>query len=293
MAQVVPFDRQISFVSASEAPVVAKAKTLTPEKVTPCVEVREWGKAEEMETKAWVKRIVAIVGVERAAELAQVPAPLVSSVLLGAYVGAVTGEALLGVEMPEGEPTTREQRRSRRPRDVRAKTVSVKRMTKREIELGRLTFPAEELAENDRLRPKTRGECEAARGYDENGKQNPCAFMVCKYHLAFTINEKTGSMKENFPDLEFDQLPETCALDVAARNGATLEEIGVITNTVRERVRQVTAIAMAKVRAVGDMYNLREHIEPGEKFTKRVHLRVLPGGLDEDAEDQDSDENED
>ena len=39
------------------------------------------------------------------------------------------------------EHVTREQRRSRRKRDVRARTISVKRMTKRELELGRMLYP--------------------------------------------------------------------------------------------------------------------------------------------------------
>jgi len=39
------------------------------------------------------------------------------------------------------EAVTREQRRSRRKREVRARTISVKRMTKRELELGRLLYP--------------------------------------------------------------------------------------------------------------------------------------------------------
>ena len=38
----------------------------------------------------------------------------------------------------EEEHVTREQRRSRRKREVRARTISVKRMTKRELELGRM-----------------------------------------------------------------------------------------------------------------------------------------------------------
>ncbi len=43
--------------------------------------------------------------------------------------------------MPEEETITREQRRSRRKRAVRARTISVKRMTKRELELGRMLYP--------------------------------------------------------------------------------------------------------------------------------------------------------
>src|SRR4051812_2765319 len=50
---------------------------------------------------------------------------------------------------------TREQRRSRRKRDVRARTISVKRMTKRELEMGRLLYPDVE----DVVKPKSRAEC--------------------------------------------------------------------------------------------------------------------------------------
>ena len=39
------------------------------------------------------------------------------------------------------QAVTREQRRSRRKREVRARTISVKRMTKRELELGRMLYP--------------------------------------------------------------------------------------------------------------------------------------------------------
>src|SRR5260370_8348447 len=42
---------------------------------------------------------------------------------------------------PDNPPVTREQRRSRRKREIRARTISVKRMTKRELEIGRLLYP--------------------------------------------------------------------------------------------------------------------------------------------------------
>ena len=42
---------------------------------------------------------------------------------------------------PDEEGITREQRRSRRKREIRARTISVKRMTKRELEIGRLLYP--------------------------------------------------------------------------------------------------------------------------------------------------------
>src|SRR5215472_8386676 len=68
---------------------------------------------------------------------------------------AETEGALALAEAPELEPAvTREQRRSRRKRAVRARTISVKRMTKRELELGRLLYPEVEVE-----RPETRADC--------------------------------------------------------------------------------------------------------------------------------------
>ncbi|PKN39500.1 MAG: hypothetical protein CVU63_15680, partial [Deltaproteobacteria bacterium HGW-Deltaproteobacteria-20] len=118
---------------------------------------------------------------------------------------------------------TREQRRSRRKRDVRARTISVKRMTKRELEIGRLLYP-----ETDYWKPRTRAECaEGAR---------PCPFVSCKYHLFIDVSSKTGAIKLNFPDLEVWEMNESCALDVADRGGTTLEDVGAIMNLTRERI---------------------------------------------------------
>src|SRR5262245_15015702 len=73
------------------------------------------------------------------------------------------------------EEITREQRRSRRKRDVRARTISVKRMTKRELEIGRLLYP-----ETDYDKPRFRAEC--AEG------PRPCPFVSCKYHLYIDVS---------------------------------------------------------------------------------------------------------
>jgi hypothetical protein len=120
---------------------------------------------------------------------------------------------------------TREQRRSRRKRDVRARTISVKRMTKRELEIGRLLFP-----ETDYWKPRTRAEC--AEG------PRPCPFVSCKHHLFIDVSPRTGAIKLNFPDLEVWDLGESCALDVADRGGTTLEDVGAIMNLTRERIRR-------------------------------------------------------
>jgi Sigma-70, region 4 len=152
---------------------------------------------------------------------------------------------------------TREQRRSRRKRDVRARTISVKRMTKRELEIGRLLFP-----ETDYWRPRNRAEC--AEG------PRPCPFVSCKHHLFIDVSPRTGAIKLNFPDLEVWDLGESCALDVADKHGTTLEDVGAIMNLTRERIRQVEVKALAKLEALSDMYSLRDHVDEGPVGKRRL-----------------------
>jgi hypothetical protein len=155
------------------------------------------------------------------------------------------------------EHITREQRRSRRKRDVRARTISVKRMTKRELEIGRLLYP-----ESDYFKPRTRAEC--AEG------PRPCPFVSCKHHLYIDVSPRTGAIKLNFPDLEVWDLGESCALDVADRGGTTLEDVGAIMNLTRERIRQVEVKALAKLEALRDMMALRDYIDEGPVGKRRL-----------------------
>lgn len=119
---------------------------------------------------------------------------------------------------------------------VRAKTLSIKRLSLRAQELARLTSPDT----SERRLPMTRGECPDVR---------PCPHVTCKHHLAFDVNERTGSIKTNFPHLEVDELVESCTLDVADAGGLTLEEVGEVMNLTRERIRQLETKALAKVAA--------------------------------------------
>ena len=152
---------------------------------------------------------------------------------------------------------TREQRRSRRKRDVRARTISVKRMTKRELEIGRLLYP-----ENGYWKPRTRAECADT--------PRPCPYVSCKYHLFIDVSNRTGAIKLNFPDLEVWDLPESCALDVADRGGTTLEDVGAIMNLTRERIRQVEVKALAKLEALRDMLALRDYVDEGPLGKRRL-----------------------
>ena len=151
---------------------------------------------------------------------------------------------------PEPE-LTREQRRSRRKRDVRARTISVKRLSKAELMRGRLLYPEDTAS----LRPKTRAEClDGAR---------PCPFVSCQHHLYLDVSPRTGAIKLNFPDLEVWEMKETCALDVADRGGTTLEEVGAIMNLTRERIRQVEVKGLAKLQAFDQMAGLRDYVDEG------------------------------
>jgi hypothetical protein len=127
-------------------------------------------------------------------------------------------------EVPEISRKVRPRTRRTRPR---SKTIALKRLTRAELAAGAAEFPPVD----DVDRPKTRAEC--------TGGARPCPWVACKHHLYLDINPRTGSIKINFPDLEPWELPHTCALDVADAGALTLEEIGVVTNLTRERVRQV------------------------------------------------------
>jgi hypothetical protein len=192
-----------------------------------------------------------------------------------------------GAAALDAEPAiTREQRRSRRKRDVRARTISVKRMTKRELEIGRLLYP-----ESDYDKPRARSEClEGPR---------PCPFVSCKHHLYIDVSARTGAIKLNFPDLEVWDLGESCALDVADRGGTTLEDVGAIMNLTRERIRQVEVKALAKLEALRDMMHLRDFIDEGpvgKRRLPRLSKQDLKGpGYRKvvEVEDEDEDESED
>jgi hypothetical protein len=184
----------------------------------------------------------------------------------------VETEGALALKAPESPPVTREQRRSRRKRAIRARTISVKRMTKRELELGRLLYPEDV----DSERPEAREDC-------VNGAR-PCPFVSCKHHLYLDVSARTGAIKLNFPDLDVWEMSETCALDVADRGGTTLEEVGAIMNLTRERIRQVEVKGLAKLAALRDMLALRDYVDEGPMGKRRLPVLAAP----QEDEEEDS-----
>jgi len=148
-------------------------------------------------------------------------------------------------ETAERAPRTR-SRRKRRSR-ARARTISIRRLSKAELNRGRMLYP-----ETDYWKPKTRSECK--------DMERPCPYVSCKYHLYIDVHPVRGSIKLNFPDLEVWEMTETCALDVADRGGITLEEVGEIMNLTRERVRQVETAGLARLQAVQDIARLKDYV---------------------------------
>lgn len=159
---------------------------------------------------------------------------------------------------------TREQLRSRRKHEVRAHTISIKRMTKTERAVLRALHPDD----GKRRLPLTRGEC-------VDGPR-PCPLVSCAHHLYIDVNERTGAIKFNRPELQPEDMTESCALDVADRGGATLEAVGSIMNVCRERVRQVENAALGKLAGALQRFT-------GAEAEQMRPLPRLPAEADRDA----------
>ena len=146
----------------------------------------------------------------------------------------VSPEHLLGGPPPPpvyGPVMPRDTARGRRKRIVRARTISVKRMTLKERNRLRAEYP-----DTDHWRPATRADCA--------GIPRPCLYIGCKYNLFVDVMPDTGAIKLNFPDLKAWEMGESCTLDVADRGGTVLEDVGEIINVTRERIRQIEVAAL-------------------------------------------------
>lgn len=174
----------------------------------------------------------------------------VPSELLGCATTDAQADARRAVGDDERDALDRAER-------VRARTISVKRLSKRELERGRLLNPE---AVDYEPRPALREQCQQGEH-----AARPCPFVSCKYHLFLDVSARTGAIKLNFPDLEVWQLPESCALDIADRGGITLEEVGVVMNLTRERIRQLETKGLAKLKALNEIAALQDFCEGGDR----------------------------
>ncbi len=81
--------------------------------------------------------------------------------------------------------------------------------------------------------PDTRAECLPGGA----AHYRPCPFVSCRHHL-YLESRSRNRVLLNFPAFEWDQIPETCALDAADRGPMTLYGIARRLNITRDAVRQ-------------------------------------------------------
>lgn len=150
--------------------------------------------------------------------------------------------------------------RNARVRPVRAVTVDMRkgRGMHEATKLGTLLmpYPEEDWAE----RPRTRADC-LPGGVNA---QRPCPFVSCRHHLYLDVSRDGTRIKYNFPDLEPDEMRQTCSLDVAARGPRQLRSVGALMNVVRERVRQLEEVISARLRFSEVSRKLRELLDAAE-----------------------------
>jgi len=173
---------------------------------------------------------------------------------IAAGEGAEQSATVIGEGATEAAPERQVRRHRKRSR---SKTIAPRRLTKDELRLATLLeMPA------DVERPLTRGDCA--------GGARPCPWVSCKHHLYLDVNPETGSIKLNFPDLELENMRDTCALDVADRGGITLEEVGEILNLTRERIRQVEVRGLLKLREVSPDGDVGRDLPPAPRYSLPV-----------------------
>ena len=145
------------------------------------------------------------------------------------------------------------------PRSV---SFSAYRTAHRDLRAGAEEYPDEGQHAD---RPRTRAEC-------PDTSEGPCPWVSCKYHLYLDVNERTGSLKVNFPGVEVWELPVSCALDVADAegDGVTLDAVAHAMNLTRERVRQIEVRALASARAL-----CTQHADPYDVTARESTVRPV------------------
>lgn len=89
----------------------------------------------------------------------------------------------------------------------------------------------------------------------------PCPWARCRWHLATDYNRLNGSLTLNFPGVDLDQIPETCALDVADRGETSLDDVGRYLNVTREAMRLAEIRAFRKIVETSDTEVLLEWLD--------------------------------
>lgn len=126
---------------------------------------------------------------------------------------------------------------------------------------GRVVRRSRPLSEQDRAEaysvsippmPNTDEECQATG----LGWTKPCPHFRCRYHLGIDVKGEYVTVYRDGVDL--DQHPATCSLAVARHGERTETQIAAITGISLRTIERDMASAMAKLRAAGLYYLLKE-----------------------------------
>ncbi len=141
-------------------------------------------------------------------------------------------------------------------------------------------------------RPRTRGDCAAARGVDSDGEPLPCPWVSCSHHLGINVTP-AGSLEVLAPtvegdplDLDLSAMEATCSLDVAEETHAegvtpSFDAVGALLFVTGQRARQIEVAALG---ALEGKRALRDFSE-GQPTKRR-----LPIVRDEDDDEDDGPE---
>jgi len=149
---------------------------------------------------------------------------------------------------------------------------------------GRLLYP-----EAEHTRPATRAEC---------GEERTCPYVSCEYHMYLDIAKGRDRIRLNFPDLEVEDMRETCVLDLAERGGEpgtgqgvglTLEAVAACMNLTDERVRQIEIAALGKLRRSRRVARLRDEVGIGRDGAEEAtgSATELRADVELDADEED------
>jgi hypothetical protein len=131
-----------------------------------------------------------------------------------------------------------------RPRDENGRKLRARSLgnakTAKASEIVHLRLLGEDIEPYER--PVTRADCADI--------PRPCPYVGCKHHLYLDVNRDTGNIRVNFPDRDPDKMPAngSCVLDITDEGSVTLEQAGAYINLTRERIRQVEAAGLDKLR---------------------------------------------
>lgn len=120
--------------------------------------------------------------------------------------------------------------------------------------------------------PRTRAEC-------IDGPR-PCPWTQCRYHLHSAQQRVSGDWgsKPGSRARELDEMPETCALDVADRGEHTLEQIGEVLGLSVQRVSQIIGETLQKLRRTEAGALLAEYLDGDDErpVARAADHGVLP-----------------